>query len=160
VDYQLEGLGPERFQQLCQALLVREFPAVQCFPVAQPDGGRDAIVYYQPRKVNSEFIVFQMKFMRKPLAERDPHKWLIDIMKKEAPKIKDLIPKGAKEYYLITNIPGTAHPDVGSIDIIQESLSSALQLPVQCWWRDDVNCRLDTAWDLKWAYPEIMYTAT
>jgi hypothetical protein len=28
MDHQLETLGPERFQQLCQALLVKEFPGV------------------------------------------------------------------------------------------------------------------------------------
>ena len=46
MDYPLENLGPERFQQLCQALLAREYPRVQCFPVAQPDGGRDAVSYF------------------------------------------------------------------------------------------------------------------
>ena len=47
MDYQLENLGDERFQQLCQALLVREFPDVQCFPVGMPDGGRDSIRWFQ-----------------------------------------------------------------------------------------------------------------
>ena len=42
MDYPLENLGPERFQQFCQALLAKEYPDMQCFPVAQPDGGRDA----------------------------------------------------------------------------------------------------------------------
>ena len=46
MDYPLENLGPERFQQFCQALLVKEYPRVQCFPVAQPDGGRDAVSHY------------------------------------------------------------------------------------------------------------------
>ena len=39
MDYPFENLDPERFQNLCQALLTKEFPHVQCFPVAQPDGG-------------------------------------------------------------------------------------------------------------------------
>lgn len=43
MDYLFENLGPERFQHLSQALLAREHRDVQCFPVAQPDGGRDAI---------------------------------------------------------------------------------------------------------------------
>ena len=43
MNYPLENLDPERFQHFCQALLVREHPQLQCFPVAQPDGGRDAI---------------------------------------------------------------------------------------------------------------------
>jgi hypothetical protein len=45
MDYPLEQLGPERFQQFCQALISLEFPKVQSFPVAQPDGGRDAAAY-------------------------------------------------------------------------------------------------------------------
>jgi len=60
VDSQFENLGPERFQQLCQALLVKEYPNVQCFPVAQPDGGRDAIVYHHLDKTPEKFIVFQV----------------------------------------------------------------------------------------------------
>jgi hypothetical protein len=43
VDYPLEELGPEGFQQFCQSLLVKEFPKLQCFPIAQPDGGRDGL---------------------------------------------------------------------------------------------------------------------
>ena len=34
MNYPLENLDPERFQQFCQALLVRDYPQVQCFPVA------------------------------------------------------------------------------------------------------------------------------
>ena len=45
MDYPFENLDPERFQQFCQALLTKEFPNIQCFPVAQPDGGRDALSY-------------------------------------------------------------------------------------------------------------------
>lgn len=41
--YLYERLGEKRFQQLCNALLVREFPDVMCFPVGQKDGGRDAV---------------------------------------------------------------------------------------------------------------------
>jgi hypothetical protein len=78
MDYPLENLGPERFQQLCQALLAKEFPRVQCFPVAQPDGGRDAVSYHEGSR---KFMVFQVKFARKPLAETDPHKWLAAILK-------------------------------------------------------------------------------
>jgi hypothetical protein len=35
MDYPLENLGPERFQEFCQALLMKEHPSLQCFPVAQ-----------------------------------------------------------------------------------------------------------------------------
>ncbi len=155
MDYPLENLGPERFQQVCQALIARERPDVQCFPVAQPDGGRDALArYYLERK--AKFGVYQVKYARRPLAEVDPHKWLLAVVGEEAPKIAPLVPKGASAYFLVTNIPGTAHPESGSIDKMNQTLSDALGVPAICWWRDDVNRRLDSAWAVKWAYPEIM----
>jgi hypothetical protein len=77
-------------------------------------------------------------------------------MEEELPKIKKLIPKGASQYVLLTNIPGTAHPEVGAIDLLSTMLGSSLEIPAICWWRDDINRRLDCAWSLKWAYPELM----
>jgi hypothetical protein len=62
VDHQLENLGPERFQQLCQALLVKEFPGMSCLPVGQPDGGRDAVRYAFDEKDPSAFAVYQVKY--------------------------------------------------------------------------------------------------
>jgi hypothetical protein len=155
MDYPLENLGPERFQQFCQSLLAREYPRVQCFPIAQPDGGRDAISFFWPGKTD-KFMVFQMKYVRRPHAEAEPHKWLLAILEDEAPKVRDLIPRGAVGYVLITNIPGTAHLDAGSIDKLNSLLTNRLGIPSSCWWRDDVSRRLDNAWDLKWIYPEIM----
>jgi hypothetical protein len=156
MDYLYEQLGDERFQELCQALLARELPNVQCFPVGQRDGGRDALVYYSHLKGDMAFSVFQVKYVRKPYAEKDPHKKILDLIEEEAPKLDKLIPKGAKAYYLVTNVPGTAHLDSGSIDKCQKTLSEKLLIPAFCWWRDDLNRRLDTAHDLKWLYPEIM----
>lgn len=156
MDYLYEQLGDERFQELCQALLVKELPHVQCFPVGQRDGGRDAIGYFVFDKSKTGFSVFQVKYVRKPFAEKDLHKKLLDIIEEEAPKLQKLIPKGANSYYLITNIPGTAYLDSGSIDTCQNLLSNALSVPAFCWWRDDLNRRLDNAYDLKWVYPEVM----
>ncbi len=155
MDYPLENLDPETFQQFCQALLTKEFPNVQCFPVAQPDGGRDAL---SPLSEDDErsFIMYQVKFVREPLAKADPHKWLVDTLKGEAAKLKKQIPKGAKQYILLTNIRGTAHPDSGSIDKANQLLNSELGVPSKCWWRDDLSRRLDNAWDLKWVYPALM----
>jgi hypothetical protein len=156
MDYKLENLGEDHFQQLCQSLLIKEFANVQCFPIRQPDGGRDSVVYtFQDYNARS-FLVFQVKYVRKPLAEKDPHNWLIDILAGEKEKIRDLIPKGASKYVLITNIPGTAHSESGSIDRANEILKSVLTLPFECWWRDDINRRLDNAYDLKWQYPQLM----
>jgi len=100
--------------------------------------------------------VFQVKYVRRPLAEEDPHKWLTDIIEGEAPKLPTLIPKGAVEYYLLTNVAGTAHPESGAIDKVQHILKQHLSIPAQCWWRGDLSRRLDDAWNLKWAFPELL----
>lgn len=77
-------------------------------------------------------------------------------MEDECSKIRALIPRGASRYVLVTNIPGTAHPEKGSIDKLNKLLTITLRVPASCWWRDDINRRLDSAWDLKWVYPDIM----
>lgn len=153
MNYQFENLDPGRFQELCQSLLLKEHPHTQCFPISQSDGGRDAIAYYQLDKNEKEFIVFQIKQVK---SQPDLHKWVDEIVKKETPKVNKLIPKGAKMYYLITNVQGSAHLDTGSIDQVNQILKDAIQIPTICWWRDDLSRRLDSAWDLKWAYPEIL----
>ncbi|MXW36940.1 MAG: NACHT domain-containing protein [Acidobacteria bacterium] len=155
MDYSLEQLGPERFQQICHALLSRAFPNTQCFPVGQPDGGRDAVSFSAPAG-SRDLIVYQVKFVRRPLAEKEPHRWLTKTVETEAPKVQALVPKGATKYYLLTNVPGTAHPESGSIDSVQSVLDDQFSIPAQCWWRDDINRRLDDAWNIKWAYPEIL----
>ena len=155
MDYSLENLGPERFQEVCHALLVKAFPTTQCFPVGQRDGGRDATSLFLDQN-SDDFIVYQVKFVRKPLAEKEPHEWLKETVKQESPKVSKLIPKGAKQYYLLTNVPGTAYLESGSIDVVQELLRQHLDIPAQCWWRDDINRRLDDSWNIKWSYPEIL----
>src|SRR3954469_22231259 len=99
MTYQYESLSPETFQKFCQSLLLQSFPTLQSYPVGQPDGGRDAVAWRGKQLTdNKDFIVFQIKFNRKPFAEPDPHKWLVAHIQKEKTKIKRLIPKGAKEY--------------------------------------------------------------
>jgi hypothetical protein len=157
VDYQLENLDPEGFQYLVQALVVKEYPHVQCFPVAQPDGGRDAISIRIPnaRATEAEMVVFQVKYSRNPWA-KDEHKELEKLLKDEAPKIKKLLPRGVKEFVLVTNIPGTAHLDTGSIDRVNALLAQYMPCPAYVWWRNDLNRRLDEAWNIKWSYPQVM----
>ncbi|MEO5912835.1 MAG: hypothetical protein ABIS50_01285 [Luteolibacter sp.] len=156
MDYPYENLNPEKFQLFCQALLVKEYPGVQCFPVAQPDGGRDATQIYFDIDRGKEFAMFQVKYVRNPFLETDPHKWLAGIIASEAPKVKIQIRAGAKFFVLMTNIPGTAHLDSGSIDIVNKKLTEELGIKSICLWRNDLSRRLDSAWDLKWAYPELM----
>lgn len=155
MDYPFENLNPEKFQEFAQALLAKEVKDIQCFPVAQSDGGRD-IVSYGSRHHSNNFAIYQVKYVRKPLAEKNSHKWLLDIIEGEASKVKRLVDKGATQFYLITNVSGTAHPDVGSIDKMNILLEQKLGIPSRCWWREDLNRRLDDSWNLKWTYPELM----
>lgn len=154
MDYHYETLTDERFQKLVQALIVAEFPNTQCFPVGQPDGGRDAASF--PVDAGKDhFIVFQVKFSRTPEAktERDA---ISGLVKSEREKVRQLIADGASEYYFVTNVRGTAHRDVGSIDKVNRDLAETLEIPVHVWWRDDVDRRLDNLGHLKWSYPEIL----
>ena len=106
--YDYETLNPESFQHLCQAVLSTIHPNLQCLPVGQPDGGRDAFNFH-PTPGSDEFTVFQVKFSRTPSLkeERDLIQQVID---SEAAKVSTLIDHGAVRYYLLTNVSGTAHP--------------------------------------------------
>jgi hypothetical protein len=155
MDYLYENLGDERFQEFCSCLVSKEFPNVQAFPVGQPDGGRDTVVY-EMSGTKKEFIVFQVKFVRNANQERDVHKWLMEIIEGEAKKINKLIPSGAKGYYLLTNVRGTAHPDVGSIDKVNKILSENIKVPSICWWREDLSMLFEKDPMFKWSFPEIL----
>jgi hypothetical protein len=155
MDHQLENLGPERFQQLSQALLVKEFPGIICLPVGQPDGGRDALRYVT-NVADPRFTVYQVKYSRTPRDGGNARKWVLETSDNEVEKIGRLIEKGANQYVFVTNVPGTSHLDVGSIDKLQSELSDKFGLPVLCWWRDDINRRLDGNWDIKLRYPEVL----
>ena len=155
MNYPLENLGPHRFQQLCQSLLARSFPDLQCFPVSQPDGGRDATLLSQTR-TGSDFVIYQIKYTKNALRDKDPHKAVVDALRKELPTTARRIPTTAAKYVLITNVPGTASPKTGAIDIVQRLLGDHIAVPAQCWWRDDIERRLDDAWDIKWSFQEIL----
>lgn len=154
LPYFYENLDEDRFQKLAQAILTTTFPNVQSLPVKQPDGGRDA---FSPYYLNGkhEFYVFQVKFSRAPntKSERDAVKALIAT---EGEKVEALIKRGATAYYLITNVAGTAHLDVGSIDKVNAALTAAFGIPSYCWWRDDLDSRIDANGSIKWSYPDII----
>lgn len=156
MDYQFENLGDERFQELCSALINKEFPNSQAFPVGQRDGGRDSLAYLWGETNKRDFIVFQVKYVRNAKVHKDPHKWFVKTIEEEIDKINNLILKGAKAYYLLTNVNGTAFLDSGSIDIMNKLLDSKIKIPSICWWRDDLCGKIDNSIDLKWSYPEII----
>ena len=155
-SYNYEQLNGESFQQLSQSLLIEEFRDIQCFPVGQPDGGRDAIArFVETTSDSGEFVVFQVKFARRELSPSEARKWLLETLRDELPKVRRQIGKGAKRFMLVTNVAGTGHQDSGSIDKLQVLLEEQIPIPATAWWRDDLDRRLDNAWDLKFAYPTL-----
>src|SRR5712692_8764570 len=110
-DYRYETLGPDRFQQLCQALLAKNEPAIQCLPTGQSDGGRDVMHRHSGR--HQKLTIYQVKFTAHPEKIKDAVSWLADILKTEQPKIQQLAARGLKRYYLVTNVGGTARPGSG-----------------------------------------------
>jgi hypothetical protein len=155
MNYNYENLNDESFQELCHSIINTEFPDSQAFPVGQPDGGRDTIVY-ELNSNNKPYFIFQVKFVRNPEMIDDVLKWFIGIMKKELPKINRLKPKGATKFYLLTNVRGSAHLDVGAIDLLNKELERTLDIPSICWWRDDLNGKLDNNVNLRWSYPQLI----
>lgn len=152
--YNLESLGDERFQKLCQALLLKSHPDLQSLPVGQPDGGRDAFHKHGVGKLGSSTI-FQVKFVLDPRA-KESREIIEKIAKGESEKVRRLKERGASRYYLMTNAVGSSHLDVGAVDRVNEVLSELLDIPAYCLWRDDIERRLDADASVRWSYPEIL----
>ena len=155
MTYDYENLGDDRFQQICQAILTTEFKDVQCLPVGQPDGGRDAFVRRAATAMRQNSVVFQVKFSKSP-ASKDERTVIEELIKTESQKIEKLKEYGLERYYLLTNVSGTSHLDAGSIDRVNAELSSVFGIPAYCWWRDDLDRRIDANSSIKWSYPEII----
>jgi hypothetical protein len=154
-DYPFELLGPDRFQRLAQIMVAQQFPDTQAFPLRQPDGGRDIVVYQRDTNRRSA-SVFQVKFVERPEALDDPHKWVLETAEAEAPKIAEQLPKGAQSYTLITNVRGTGHAGSGSIDRLDVILQEALGISARGWWRDDLVVRLKANPHLRWEFPDLL----
>ncbi|WP_147394381.1 NACHT domain-containing protein [Arthrobacter cheniae] len=148
MGYLYENSNPERFQHLCQSLLISSFPKLQCFPIGQPDGGRDG---WDPETKT----VLQVKFKRAD--DEDNADWLIGALEKELPKVRRLAERGATNYIMATNARGTAHEDVGRIDKVQHWIDENFPIPGTCFWRDEIDRRLDDAsTSLKLKYSELL----
>lgn len=149
MTYQYENCDPEGFQMLCQALFLNEFPGLHCFPVGQPDGGRDAVAVAEVK------TILQVKFKRRD--EEANAKWMIDALEKEKPKIERLIRRGAEKYVIVTNASGSPHLDVGEQDLVEMWLSSNIEIPAEAYWRTDLDIRMNTAPKSLWFnYPHIL----
>ncbi|WP_207838278.1 NACHT domain-containing protein [Williamsia soli] len=155
MQYDYERFTPDRFQEFCQALLSRDYPALQCYPVGQKDGGRDGLSRQGP----SDCIVFQVKFKRERFTNDDPHKILTEAIKKEIPKIEILKERGASQYIILTNLAGSSALDAGAMDKTQRYVDENVPIPCKIWWRNDIDARLNNAYDLKWIFSEILTSA-
>lgn len=155
MTYNYENLGDERFQHLCQAILATSHPDVQCLPVGQPDGGRDALIWRSATRARRDGVVFQVKFTKDP-SSKDERTVIEELIKSEARKVATLKERGMDRYYLLTNVRGTSHYDSGSIDKVNEALSEAFDIPAYCWWRDDLDRRIDGNSSIKWSFPDIL----
>jgi hypothetical protein len=153
MTYDYESLLEQHFQMLIQALLVKSYPDLQCYPVGMPDGGRDGSAK-NPLAPGS--IIFQVKFARDPNAIVDKHKWLVKAINGELEKIRKLAARGASSYVLITNIKGTSHLDTGRYDKLQKHLDAVLPIHGIPWLRDELDRHLDGEFDLKMHYPALL----
>ncbi len=155
MTYGYENLGDDRFQQLCQAILTTEHNDVQCLPVGQPDGGRDALIRSPHFRTQHGATVFQVKFSKDP-SSKDERTVIEELVKTESAKVERLREHGLQRYYLLTNVSGTSHFEAGSIDRVNDELSRVFQVPAYCWWRDDLDRRIDANSSIKWSFPEII----
>ena len=151
--YLYERLGEKQFQELCGALLAHSFPDVTCYPVGQSDGGRDIV-----RKRDGRAFVYQVKWTNKQL--QNPVTWLDNAITGEADSIRRLVQAGAEEYHLMTSVAGTAMRDRGTMDKLDRLLevhSKNFEISMHCWWRADIDARVDAApSELKWTYQEML----
>lgn len=151
-NYHFESLGPEGFQQLCQSIISALNPNAVCYPLGMSDGGRDAAVV--DAKTGKK-IVYQVKYLRDP-SSKDARRVVLDTIRTESEKIALLREQGFEEYYLLTNAQGSGKPGVGSIDAAEVLLSSGLDIPAHCWWRDDLSMRLNNLPEIKWSFIDLI----
>jgi hypothetical protein len=154
VTFPYEDLGPDRFQELCQALLIQEYPRLQCLPVRMPDGGRDAVVTER----FSDTLVFQVKYRAPAPPSRADYQdylsWLQDAISDDLAKLGRLIERGLQRYVIISNVPCSPHSDTGTRDKMIKWLSTNIsaKIEVDVWWRSDLDRRLENNWDLQRTY--------
>jgi hypothetical protein len=150
-----ERLSADSFQQLCGALIAAEYPRnqVRVLPIGHSDGGRDVV-----RRSGADLVIYQVKWSRAAISS--PLAWLESVIKKESEKIRTLVAAGATEYIIVTSLHGTAVPGRGLIDrfdAILEQRSKEFGIPMSCWWRADIDARVDAAHrELKWSYSEML----
>ncbi|MEU6411267.1 tetratricopeptide repeat protein [Microbispora sp. NPDC046933] len=157
-DYALTNLGPQRFEELSQALALKELGlSVEIFGYG-PDGGREAsfqgVTHFPTSKAPwAGYGVLQAKFRKRPEGTAKDADWLIDQIDSElrawANPASNRVRRGRlPEYLLITsNVILSPVPGSGGIDRVRKALQERvdqLGLPLKGWdvWHYDKICRL------------------
>ncbi|WP_433311264.1 NACHT domain-containing protein [Micromonospora sp. CA-269861] len=103
-------------------------------------------------------VIYQVKWAKE--SAKNPITWLTSTINEEKDNIKRLVADGAQSYVLITCIAGTSAPATGSMDKLDVKLdeySRQFGIPMTCWWRADLDARVDSApRQLLWSYPEML----
>lgn len=166
-DYNIAALESRSFEQLIQALAIREI-ANGITPFGDgPDGGREATYsgkmnYPSAAETWDGYLVVQCKFNARPSGDlQKDAAWLIKELKKDLEKFSDTsrnLPK--PEYYLAsTNI--VLSPTAGSggrdkVDALLHDLGNKLGFKGHDVWAYDNVCRyLDSHQDIRSAYPAL-----
>lgn len=154
--YLFERLGDHDFQQLVNALLIREYPGYTPMALRQADGGRDGIQAADPGQI----IVYQTKWSIRG-TEKDPVSWLERTLRGEEKNLRRLASEGVRQYRLVTNVASTAKPRSGTYDRLEERLRLAASEfgfdEMTCVWRERLNPWVDNApTETKWAYADML----
>ena len=153
----LTGLGPQRFEELSQALALQVLgSSVEIFGDG-PDGGREAsfenlIHFPNPEAPWRGYGILQAKFRKRPERGKDAD-WLIEQIMAELrawadPHSRRVTQGRAPEYLLIaTNVVLSAVPGRGGIDRVDEAIQRSVRdlgLRLRGWevWHHDKICRL------------------
>ncbi|MBM7510282.1 hypothetical protein JOE61_004096 [Nocardioides salarius] len=97
--YLYERLGDDDFQLLVNALLTERYTDFYPLPLRQADGGRDGI-----RRSGKDLLIYQVKWSVNG-REKKPVDALRAAVVAEEPNIRRLVTEGAKQYFLVTNVP-------------------------------------------------------
>lgn len=122
MNYDLNSLGNERFEELVQSLSIKMFGANVAIFGKGPDGGREASFYIKANgslmESTDEYCIVQAKF--KDLNTKKPDfQWVKKQFEDEMNKLIQLSKKGIKlpqHYHFFTNIIFTAVKDTGIFD--------------------------------------------
>ncbi|MFI9811650.1 NACHT domain-containing protein [Saccharothrix variisporea] len=159
--YLYERLGDHDFQLLVNALLTLRFENYVPLPLRQADGGRDGLAVTPPEGVEpAKSLVYQVKWSANG-KEKDPVKWLDEVVTKEEESLRRLAAEGVRRYALVTNVPSTGSPGRGTFDRLGLKLDAhAKEFGLEqmvCHWRESVDGMVDSApTEIKWQYADML----